>query len=231
MRSGSVRSTTSTRSPPSTQASAQSVLTKLAMWPEPRAAAGQAERQDRADVGDVGFAMLTTYMSEPRSCSARSLTTSSLLPHRSTSSFSKCGSGSAPTACGDAGLRDVEHGQAAPAADERVVVLEGHAGGGAGDVVEHVDVPRGGERRLTRPQRRRRPPHREARVQPVVRAGKLPARGPTVAGLRPAAPSASRARPSSRAARGSLLARMPGPFSSTCGVGSFVLSGSDTSSG
>src|SRR3954468_22808784 len=33
---GTVRSMTSTWSPPSTQACVQSVLTKLAMWPEPR---------------------------------------------------------------------------------------------------------------------------------------------------------------------------------------------------
>ena len=46
--------------------------------------------------------MLTTYMTEPRSSTSRSLTTISVFPHRSTSSFSKCGSGSAPTSFGDA---------------------------------------------------------------------------------------------------------------------------------
>ena len=47
--------------------------------------------------------MLMTYMTEPMSFASRSLTTISVLPQRSTSSFSKCGSGSAPASCGDAG--------------------------------------------------------------------------------------------------------------------------------
>ena len=39
------------------------------------------------------------------------------------------------------GLRDVEHRDAAPAADKGAVILEVHARRGAGDVVERVDVP------------------------------------------------------------------------------------------
>ena len=100
---GLVRSTTSTRSPPSSQACVQFDLTKLAMCPEPRPVPLNPSGSTARIVGTVGFAMLTTYITEPRSLAARSLTTISVLPQRSTSSFSKCGSGSSPTTCGDSG--------------------------------------------------------------------------------------------------------------------------------
>ena len=54
--------------------------------------------------GVRGFATLTTYMTEPRSLSTRSFTTISVFPHRSTSSFSKCGNGRANTVCGESAL-------------------------------------------------------------------------------------------------------------------------------
>jgi hypothetical protein len=100
---GKLRSTTSTRPPPSTQACVQSCLTKLAMWPEPRPLPVSPSGSTALIEGRVGFAMLTTYMTAPRSLATRSLTTISVLPQRSTSSFSKCGSGSMPTSCGFAG--------------------------------------------------------------------------------------------------------------------------------
>src|SRR6478672_5397550 len=61
-----VRSTTSTWSPPSTHAWVQSGLTKFAMWPEPRPLPVSPSGSTAAIDGDVGFAMLITYMSEPR---------------------------------------------------------------------------------------------------------------------------------------------------------------------
>ena len=45
--------------------------------------------------------MLTTYMTEPMSFASRSFTTIRVFPHRSTSSFSKCGNGRSPTGCGE----------------------------------------------------------------------------------------------------------------------------------
>ena len=98
---GTVRSTTSTRSPPSIHACEQSDLTKFAMWPEPRPLPVRPSGRTALTTGAVGLAMLTTYMTEPRSSTARSFTTISVFPHRSTSSFSKWGSGRAPTSRGE----------------------------------------------------------------------------------------------------------------------------------
>ena len=97
---GSVRSTTSTWSPPSTHACEQSGFTKLAMWPEPRPLPVRPSGSTASTTGWVGVEMSITYMIEPRSLASRSFTTSRTLPHRSTSSFSKWGSGSAPAGRG-----------------------------------------------------------------------------------------------------------------------------------
>ncbi len=101
---GSVRSTTSTWSPPSSHACVQSGFTKLAMCPDPRPAPVSPSGRTEITVGDVGSTMLTTYMIEPRSLASRSFTTIRTSPQRSTSSFSKCGSGSSPTIWGAAGV-------------------------------------------------------------------------------------------------------------------------------
>jgi hypothetical protein len=99
---GKVRSTTSTWSPPSTQSCVQSDLTKLAIWPEPRPPSAVPPSGSTArGIGTVRFEMSTTYMTEPRSSSARSFTTISVSPQASTSSFSKWGRGSSPTTCGE----------------------------------------------------------------------------------------------------------------------------------
>ena len=71
------------------------------MWPEPRPLPVRPSGRIALTTGEVRFAMLTTYMTEPMSFSSRSLTTISVFPQRSTSSFSKWGSGSAPTSCGE----------------------------------------------------------------------------------------------------------------------------------
>ena len=99
-------------------------------------------------VGVVGLAMLTTYMIEPTSFASRSFTTSNVLPQRSTSSFSKCGSGERADDLRRVRFGDVEDGDAAPAADVRVVILEVHPGGRAGDVRDQVHVARGRQRWL-----------------------------------------------------------------------------------
>jgi hypothetical protein len=98
-----VRSTTSTWSPPSIHACEQSGLTKLAMWPEPRPVPVSPSGRTALIDGSVGLAMLTTYITDPRSFASRSLTTISVSPQRSTSSFSKCGSASSPATRGDCG--------------------------------------------------------------------------------------------------------------------------------
>ena len=68
---GTDRSTTSTRSPPSTHACEQSALEKFAMWPEPRPLPVRPSGRIALIVGAAGFAMLSTYMIEPRSLVAR----------------------------------------------------------------------------------------------------------------------------------------------------------------
>src|SRR3954452_10681044 len=52
---GIVRSTTSTWSPPSIHACVQSVLTKLAMWPEPRPLPVRPSGRMALTLGDVGW--------------------------------------------------------------------------------------------------------------------------------------------------------------------------------
>jgi hypothetical protein len=99
---GMVRSITSTWSPPSIHACEQSVFTKFAMCPDPRPLPVRPRGRIAETMGAVGFAMLTTYRTEPKSLSTRSLTTISELPQRSTSSFSKWGSARKPTTCGEA---------------------------------------------------------------------------------------------------------------------------------
>ena len=74
------------------------------MWPEPRPLPVRPSGRTALTDGVVRFAMLTTYMTDPRSFASRSLTTISVFPQRSTSSFSKCGSGSSPTSCGESGF-------------------------------------------------------------------------------------------------------------------------------
>ncbi len=98
---GTVRSITSTWSPPSTHACEQSGLTKLAMCPEPRPLPVKPSGRIAITLGEVGFARLITYMIDPRSFASLSFTTSRMSPHRSTSSFSKWGNGRTPTSCGE----------------------------------------------------------------------------------------------------------------------------------
>ena len=61
------------------------------MWPDPRPLPVRPSGSTALIEGLVGLAMLITYMTEPRSLASRSFTTISVFPHRSTSSFSKCG--------------------------------------------------------------------------------------------------------------------------------------------
>src|SRR4051812_25610480 len=56
------RSTTSTWSPPSIHASEQSAFTKLAMCPDPRPFPVRPRGMTASTLGDVGSAMLTTYI-------------------------------------------------------------------------------------------------------------------------------------------------------------------------
>ena len=73
------------------------------MCPEPRPLPVSPSGSTAITRGTVGCSMLITYMIEPRSFASRSLTTSSVFPQRSTSSFSKCGSGSKPATQGASG--------------------------------------------------------------------------------------------------------------------------------
>ena len=147
---GMVRSTTSTWSPPSTHACEQSVFTKLAMWPEPRPLPVRPSGRTALTAGVVGFAMLTTYMTEPRSLRLAVVDDDQRVPAEVDVLVLEVGQRESADELRRVGLRDVEHGDAAPAAHVRVVILEVHPGGPAGDVRDELDVARRGERRLDR---------------------------------------------------------------------------------
>jgi hypothetical protein len=145
---GTERSTTSTWSPPSTQACRAVRLDEVGDVPGAPAAAGQAEWQngedgrrrpvrdadhvhDRAEV--LGLAVVHDQQDVPAEVDVL------VLEMRQRQGAHD------PWI---SGLRDVEHGDAAPPADVRVVVLEVHPGSASRDVREEMDVARGRERWL-----------------------------------------------------------------------------------